>query len=98
VAHPERLAAVAPICGGGDPKRAARIGSLPVWAFHGSKDEVVPLSRSQEMVDALKAAGGNVRFTIYPDADHDSWTETYRSPEFYAWLLAQRRGEPNKSG
>jgi len=45
----------------------------------------------QEMVDALKAAGSTVRFTVYPDADHDSWTETYSNPEFYEWLLGRRR-------
>lgn len=90
-AHPERFAAVAPICGGGDPKQVARMKQVPTWVFHGAKDSVVPLSMSQEMVDALKAAGGTVRFTIYPDADHDSWTETYSNPEFYEWLLGQRR-------
>ncbi len=98
IAHPERFAAVAPICGGGDPKRVARMKEVPTWVFHGAKDSVVPLSMSQEMVDALKAAGGAVRFTIYPDADHDSWTETYSNPEFYEWLLGQEREEPKQSG
>jgi predicted esterase len=91
IAHPERFAAVAPICAGGNPEQVARMKQVPTWVFHGAKDSVVPLSMGQEMVDALKAAGGTVRFTIYPDADHDSWTETYSDPEFYEWLLGQRR-------
>jgi predicted peptidase len=93
-AYPHKFAAIAPICGGGDPKQAERIKHLPVWAFHGAKDEVVPSERSQEMVDALKAAGGNVRLTIYPDAGHDSWTESYDNPELYSWLLQHKRTGP----
>ena len=64
---------------------------MPVWAFHGAKDTGVPLERSQVMVDALKKNGANPKFTIYPDAGHDSWTETYNNPEFYQWLLEQKR-------
>ena len=92
IAYPERFAAIAPVCGGGDPGDVGRIKGLPVWVFHGAKDDVVPLSESQEMVDALKAAGGDVKLTIYPEADHDSWTETYANPMFYDWLLSHRRG------
>jgi predicted peptidase len=91
-AHPERFAAIAPICGGGNPKDAQKLARLPIWVFHGAKDPTVPLARSQEMVDALKAAGANVKFTVYPEAQHDSWTETYNNPEFYQWLLEQKRG------
>ncbi len=89
--HPERYAAVIPICGGGDTSRADHLRNLPVWAFHGAQDDVVPLSRSKDMIDAIKAAGGNPRFTIYPQAGHDSWTETYANDEIYSWLLQQRR-------
>lgn len=90
--HPERFAAAAPICGGGRPRMAGRLKNLPLWVFHGAKDPTVPLSQSQEMVDALKAVGGDVRFTIYPEAGHDSWTETYNNPELYTWLLSHKRG------
>ena len=81
-----------PICGGGNPADASKLARLPIWVFHGAKDSVVPLRRSAEMVDALKAAGGNPKFTVYPEGEHDAWTETYDNPEFYRWLLAQRRG------
>jgi predicted peptidase len=88
---PDRFAAIAPICGGGEPFRTRRLTGLPVWVFHGAKDKAVPLERSQEMVDALKKRGGSVKLTIYPEAGHDSWSETYDNPDFYEWLLQQRR-------
>lgn len=89
--NPHLFAAIAPVCGGGDPSRAATFAHLPVWAFHGAKDTVVPWQRSQEMIDALQAAGAQPRLTVYPEAGHDSWTETYANPELYEWLFAQRR-------
>jgi predicted peptidase len=89
--YPDRFAAAAPICGGGDPAQAGRFAQLPVWAFHGGKDGVVKPQRSREMVEAIKAAGGTPKYTEYPDAGHDSWTATYKDPEFFAWLFAQRR-------
>lgn len=88
---PERFAAVAPICGGGIPVMAPRLIDVPVWAFHGAKDDVVPLAESERMVEKLREAGGNVRFTVYPEATHDSWTETYDNPELYEWFLSHRK-------
>lgn len=90
-AHPEKFAAIAPICGGGNTNNASKLAKLPIWVFHGGKDPTVPIQRSREMVEAVKAAGGNVKFTVYPEAGHDSWTETYDNPEFYQWLLEQKR-------
>lgn len=90
-AHPERFAAIAPICGGGNPADAPKLAKLPIWVFHGAKDPTVPIRRSEEMVEALKAAGANPKFTVYPEAGHDSWTATYDNPEFYQWLLSQKR-------
>jgi predicted peptidase len=95
-AYPERFAALVPICGGGlsivgFPERACVLKKIPIWVFHGARDEVVRIEESEKMVNALKACGGNVRFTVYPEAEHDSWTETYDNPELYAWLLQQRR-------
>lgn len=88
---PDRFAAVVPICGGGEPYWARRFPQLPVWAFHGGKDFLVPPRRSEEMVEALKKFGGKPKLTVYPDAGHDSWTETYDNPELYEWLLEQKR-------
>ena len=98
--HPERFAAIAPICGGGDPiallladpKKKAATKSLGVWAFHGAKDPVVKAEESQRMVEALKKFGcKDVELTVYPEAQHDSWTETYNNPKLYEWFLEHRR-------
>jgi predicted peptidase len=91
--YPHRFAAISPICGGGDPRDVARISHLPVWVFHGAKDNVVALDRSQEMVDALQKAGSDVKFKIYPEGGHDSWTKTYNNPELYEWFLKHKRQE-----
>ena len=90
-AHPERFAAIAPICGTGDPSAAARLAEVPTWVFHGAKDELVPLQASQEMVDALKQVGNEAKFTIYPDLGHDAWTATYNNPAVFDWFLSHRR-------
>lgn len=93
-AEPDRFAAAIPICGGGNPKQAERLVDLPIWAFHGGKDNVVRPGKSEEMIEAIKAAGGDkVKLTIYPEAGHDSWTKTYDNPEVYKWLLEHQRAE-----
>jgi predicted peptidase len=89
--YPDRLAAIVPICGGGDPATAEKFAKIPCWVFHGAKDKGVPLKRSDEMVEALKKAGGEPKYTVYPEAGHDSWTESYNNPELYKWLLEQKR-------
>ncbi len=89
--YPEHFAAIAPICGGGHPEAAARYVDLPVWAFHGTADSVVVPEASIEMVEAVNAAGGNAKLTLYPDTGHDSWTQAYNEPELYEWLLSQKR-------
>jgi predicted peptidase len=93
IAMPDRCAAIAPICGGGDPSRVSALRHLPVWVFHGAKDAIVPLQRSAEMVAALQQCGGHVQFTVYPEAGHDAWTETYANPALYDWFLAHTRAQ-----
>jgi len=99
-AHPDRFAAIAPICGGGEfasafmssnHKRDALL-SLGVWAFHGGKDPIVPAAESERMTAMLQHMGvKRVDLTIYPDAQHDSWTESYANPELYDWFLRHQR-------
>ena len=89
IRYPDRFAAIAPICGWGDTLAVRAIAKVPVWAFHGAKDPVVPVSRSEDLVRSLKASGGNVKLTVYPEAGHDSWTETYDNPGLYTWMLAR---------
>jgi hypothetical protein len=43
------------------------------------------------MVDKLKECGGNAKLTIYPDKEHDSWTETYDNPSLYEWFLEKTK-------
>ncbi len=91
---PERFAAAAPICGGGPPHKAHRMKGVPTWCFHGDADKAVPISRSDEMVNALTKAGGKVKYTVYPGVGHDSWTESYDNDLLYQWFLANKRGAP----
>ncbi|MCA9114562.1 MAG: prolyl oligopeptidase family serine peptidase, partial [Planctomycetaceae bacterium] len=90
---PERLAAIVPICGGGERYWARDVKHLPIWAFHGAKDTAVPVERSESMIEAITKAGGKPKLTIYPDAGHNSWKATYDNPEVYTWLLSQKRGQ-----
>jgi poly(3-hydroxybutyrate) depolymerase/lysophospholipase L1-like esterase len=88
--YPEKWAAAIPVCGGGDKTKAAAAKPVPVWAFHGSADTVVPTVRSRDMVAALKAAGGIASYTEYPGVQHDSWTYAYSEPNLLPWLFAPR--------
>lgn len=107
VSYPERFAAIAPICGGGQVldvllagfgKSSNPLATLPVWAFHGAKDPVVPLEESERMIAALKRGGAkDARLTVYPEAQHNAWTETYNNPEFYTWLLAHSLTDPSRA-
>lgn len=99
IKHPDRFAAVAPICGGGNTidvllasrTNAAALKALPIRAFHGGKDNVVDLSESERMVNALKRAGNRqVELIVYPEAGHDSWTEAYAGNQLYDWFLSHR--------
>jgi len=75
-----------------DQGRGAALKKLPIWAFHGGKDPVVPVAESKDMVEAIKKIGNkDVKLTIYPEANHDSWTETYNNPELYKWFLEHER-------
>ncbi len=100
LAHPEKFAAIVPICGGGalidvilaDDTKSRSLKNLPIWAFHGAKDSVVPPGESERMVELLNKLGvKEVKLTIYPEANHNSWTETYNNPELYEWLLKHSR-------
>ena len=100
LSHPDKFAAIAPICGGasmidvilGTWDKKKELEKLPIWAFHGAKDDIVPLKESERVVEFLKNAGvQNIRLTVYPEAKHDSWKQAYADPKFYEWLLNQIR-------
>jgi predicted peptidase len=87
--YPDKFAAAVPVCGGGDEKTAAKIKHIPVWAFHGAKDNVVSPRNSRTMIKALQDAGGTPGYTEYPDIGHDSWVQTYQEPHLLPWLFKQ---------
>jgi len=96
--YPQRFAALVPIAGGanavGDdmPPNLCDLVGLPVWVFHGRLDQNVPYTESERAVQALRACGGNVRFTLYDDAAHrEAWERAYQDQALYQWLFAQRR-------
>ena len=89
--RPKLFAAAIPICGGGDSALAPMIKNVNVWIFHGGSDSVVPVIRSQDMYQALKACGGRVQYTEYPNVDHDSWTRTYANADVLKWMFKQTR-------
>jgi dienelactone hydrolase len=89
--HPDEFAAIAPICGGGDTTNAWKLRNIPVWCFHGAKDDVVPPIGSENMVKATKRYNSNVKYTLYPEANHNSWDVTYNNDSLYTWLLKQTK-------
>ncbi|WP_417885823.1 prolyl oligopeptidase family serine peptidase [Zunongwangia sp.] len=93
--YPKMFAAMAPVCGAiyrPIYRNAQHLKEMPIWVFHGAMDDVVLPENSNNMVKALRDAGNsNVKFTIYPFANHNSWTETYNNPELYKWLLSQKK-------
>jgi predicted peptidase len=89
--YPDKWAAFAPICGGGDPRGAEKIKDIPCWAWHGDQDRAVKVDLSRQMIDALKKAGGSPRYTELAHVGHNSWDACYASDDFYAWLFAQKK-------
>jgi predicted peptidase len=89
--HHTLFAGALALCGGGDPTQAALIRELPIWAFHGDRDEAVPVRGSRQMIAALRQVGGQPRYTEVAGRGHDVWTVAYRDPAVVRWLLSQRR-------
>ncbi len=85
---PNLFAAIVPICGGGMYWNASRLANVPVWAFHGAKDPVVKSDESVKMVEAVNRYGGNAKLTIYPENQHDAWSDTYNNYEVFEWMLS----------
>lgn len=87
---PEYFAAIVPICGGGMYWNAARLINVPVWAFHGARDTVVLPEESEKMVNAVNRRKGNARLTVYPENEHNAWSDTYSNPEVFSWMLSHK--------
>ncbi len=91
--HPDRFAAIAPVCGSSIQfrLRTVEIKEMPIWVFHGALDDVVPIANSVELVKRLIELGNPVKFTVYPYANHDAWTQTYQNEDLYKWFLEHQR-------
>ena len=94
ISHPEWFAAAVPVCGGGMHWEAKRMVDLPIWAFHGDKDDTVPVEESIKMVGCIKWHGGTkAKLTVLPGVGHNAWDPAYADDEMWAWLFAQKKGE-----
>lgn len=90
--HPDLWAAIAPICGYGNPEEFAEpLKAMPIWCFHGEADKTVPVKQSQDIVAAIKAAGGSPELTTYPGVDHNSWDKAYQEAGLADWFLKHKR-------
>ena len=87
--HPDRWAALVPICGGGKVEDAPALAKIPIWAFHGADDSVVKPEESRKMVEAVKKAGGTIHYTEFEKTDHNSWDAAYRDKKTIKWLFKQ---------
>ncbi len=91
LSQPWRFSAIAPLCGGGMNWRAWYVKDLPIRVYHGRRDDVVPLSQSEAMVNSVKAQGGNVEFTIYDDLSHNCWDRAFEETDLIKWLAESKR-------
>ena len=89
--YPRTFAAGIALCGGGDQSKVARLTNVPLWVFHGAKDESVSVERSRTIVAGIKNAGGKVRYTEYPETGHIIWPSVVKEGELLPWLFAQRK-------
>ena len=89
-AHPEMFAAAVPICGGGEPKYGPKLVNVPIWAFHGARDKLAPVSHSRDMIAAIRKAGGNPKYTEYEFAGHGIW-DNVRKEGIMEWMFAQHK-------
>ena len=89
--RPDLFAAAVPICGGGDKSLGKKIAKLPVWAWHGDKDGVIKVSRSRDMIESIKAAGGSPKYSEIKGRGHNAWTDVWNSNELWDWLYSQKR-------
>ncbi len=94
--YPELFAAAVPICGGGDVSKADRLTELPIWVFHGAEDKLVDPKWSRDIIGAIKKAGGNPKYTEYPDVGHFSWIPAYSDPDLFEWLFSQKKNNDTK--
>lgn len=92
---PDNFAAAFAICGGANTATASLLKNTAWWIFHGLKDNVVNPQNSIDMAKALKDAGAEVKLTLYPEANHNSWDDAFKEPEFFSWLFKHQKSKIN---
>ncbi len=88
---PGKFAAAVPVCGGGDTAKASTIKDISVWAFHGDIDKVVMVSRTRNMINAIKKVGGSPKYTEFAGVGHNCWNSAYSDPAMFEWMFAQNK-------
>jgi predicted peptidase len=88
--RPDMFAAAVPICGGGNPAKAASMKNTSIWAFHGDEDNMVDVNESRRMIEAIKHAGGKPKYTEYKGVGHNAWERAFAEPDFLSWIFSQR--------
>lgn len=96
-AFPDLIDAAAPVCGCGVPSQAERLKEVPIWAFHGELDDVIPVGCSREMVEAINTAGGTAMLTILPNQGHSISRMVYNCSQLYEWLLNPRQANGDET-
>ena len=89
--RPEIFAAAIILCGGGDPKLAARASAIPIWSFQGDQDALQIVVSNRAMIDAVTQSGGHPRYTEYPGMNHKIWDRVFSEPELVNWLFSQHK-------
>ena len=90
--YPDRFAAAIPYCGGADPSQAENLAKIPIWTFHDTQDTSVPVSGTQEVVAAIKAAGGTlITYKETTGLGHNVWSSGSQTPSLSTWLFEQRK-------
>jgi len=90
--YPQVFAAAVPLCGGGDPKTAEALKPVPLWIFHGDKDDMVPVDRSRVIFKAIQDAGGEaVKYSELAGEGHGITGVVYAKPELHTWMFEQKR-------
>ncbi len=89
--YPHVFAAAIPMSGSGDASKAEKLVHLPIWAFHGANDIITRPSTTQAMIDAITAAGGHPRMTLFQDTGHAAWDRVFTDRQVLQWLFEQRR-------
>jgi predicted peptidase len=96
--HPDWFAAVVPICGGGDVSTAGKLKDIPLWAVHGGADTVVPVDQTRKMIEAVKKAGGQPKYSELEGVGHNSWTPGYTDPKGALPWMFEQVNERQKAG